>query len=1283
MKSESSTYAVKNSDQSKEPFDVITVAFDDAETDLLYLTSHPDVPVPFGVNVIHGVIGSIGAISQTLNPDKALAEIGSIDAVIVDRGEAFTDYLRVKDQLGYSLHDKTLRHYAGFRGIPFADFSAWQSQKIKRLSFNPNGSYRVGCADIQRAMRDTIFEPVKTNLLATISATATVIPAAITEKFLTVEHGASYSDAPNQTVLYIKINDEVIRGQKNDITNEFINCVRGAMGTRAAVHEVDQTKSIERRPAITEYIYLEMPALKILWAVLTNELYGQGGARLPDHWGRGIDPALLVQSDFINSHPDWWDIADDTRGLIFRFDGLTKTSGKRFVEEELCFIMGAYTPIIGDGRLAFRKMAAVLPDAATATTLTPANIVDHSALDFDFSSMHNRAEVRWSWDAVNEEYTRKTLMVDWVSVGKFKASEKAYIIEARGLHASRLSDQLLQLRFDSWRDRYSVPPVRLTLSVVPSKNGLEVGDVVEVDHPGIRDFTNDTVGVKRAFEIQRVRKHAAKGALELDLFGSGGPASVMPSTSAQVSLSDSFITSRGVDIETPLVTASVGGVITVTANGTLVGGNTFGTGIFFVAGDLVIPDGVTITITGNVLLLVMGFFTLNGKINGVGGGHSGALADQPGVPGFLGNSRAGGGIVFSTGPGVGDAYDPFTSVAAPVNQGTNPGSLPVLELGYDGASLSGIEKLDARGGGGGGGYSVKNDQGALLGAGGAGGTGGAAFAASCRGMASGVNGEIDTSGTPGALGTIYNVESRAGGGAGGLPGACYILIDGATFSLPLNVLTAMRGATPIGGDPLPLVVFNFYDHYTGQVNPPYHSYYTGTPAHNMSQSAWRVQRIPALVSSEPDKPSGIIDPPTSVVPASGNAHIDTNNDGSLTAWLGLTWTATADIRAVGYEIQIRRVGDPDWLPAVFLLERATQSARLGPVLIGGTYDIRMRSRDDSRRFSDWVLPAPHLIQGKTTPPGDVPWIVAMQAGDVVLLKWGLISDVDRDGYDARFGPRGNTSWEDATPVTNDVLSRGTNITTATIPPGDWTVFIKGRNRSGVQSINAAQDNVIVTSRFDVVHKQASHPFSNGTLTGFVRHWTGVLLPDSTRAASLHTRAELFEQFVPYPVAQCIYEAPEIDIDFDDTVRIWGDIDSHLGPGVVGGVANPQFEIDFRTEADAYDGFEAWGIGNRIARYVKPRIVLNTSEGLAIVTGFVTTVDNLEDEIEMTVDVAPSGTDIVFSRAWHVIPHIEPQYIGPNDYRPGIDNITTTGCRVYLWNAGASIAGTVKLKIRSV
>lgn len=317
----------------------------------------------------------------------------------------------------------------------------------------------------------------------------------------------------------------------------------------------------------------------------------------------------------------------------------------------------------------------------------------------------------------------------------------------------------------------------------------------------------------------------------------------------------------------------------------------------------------------------------------------------------------------------------------------------------------------------------------------------------------------------------------------------------------------------------------------------------------------------------------------------------------------------------------------------------------------------------------------YTILGKDRPPQDVTGFITMQNGPAVVARWNKVGDLDLAGYFLRYGPHGASTWEDATPWSD--ADAGTTMTSLSVPPGDFDFFIKARDQTENYSQNAAVSHLIVTSEFDAIFQAQQAPDWPGTRTNFVKHWTGVLVPESQDLANATDDHAVFDAFVVNPFATCTYQAPEFDLGFDGDIRVWGDMVSALGPGA-DGVADPKLQIDSRTAAGSYGGFRDWAIGNVYARYVKLRLVLEPALGAAFVSGFLPTADALEfTQRGQSLTVAIGGTAVVFDRPYHLTPSIRVWSSDGTAKIGTFSSATTTGFTAKVFNgAGSDVGGQV-------
>ena len=872
MRDDPPQFAIANAAPDKRPRYVVSMLFD---TGSLYFTSHGDITSVPGI-VLNDVLKEPSAISQRLFPDEGRSEIGSFSCSIVDLNAAVTDAFRTKlltDSAG--MRGLTVQFWCGFEGFDFTAFELFQTQIVVDAEYE-EGAYTINCADLTRSQRKDIFEPKFTTLRDNVSDSATTIPVYDTTGFAMVVHGTSWSDSPSSTVGYLQVEDEKIR-YTGITADSFTGCTRGVLNTKAVAHNVDAGTSADRRTKVAEEIYIELPAVKLAWAVMTGELYGSANV-LPPHWHLGIDSAYLRESDFTGVGPDLWVTSDDSAALVLRFEGLRKTDGKRFLEKEIYLVLGCYSPVYSDGTLGLRRHPALLDDSAPVITLTEREVISLTPLQHDLSGMHNNLRVNWNFDNAKDDFTRITTFLDDESISINKTADlKAYSF--KGLYGSRHTDSIVKQRLHAQRDAYAYPPQRISVTIPGSLSRIELGDVARLKIANLRDFAGVGAEINRAFVVLNKAHRAHLNEVSLDLFGSTArPLATPPSGEAGASLPDAFYTAVGANLNTiATITANVmaTGNYTITGNASL----TNAASVFYHNADLTIPSGCNLTIENNVQLRIRGFLTLNGTINGTETGKAGVSDDGtspwdkqfPGNAGYVGTVRGYDGIEwFGGGPPTGIVAGHTLPVAT--TRGQNDAA-PFLQLSVSGNNLAGLPD-DLRGtGGGAGGRLTQEGQTGSYQVGGTGGDGGAGLAIICRGMSLGVSASITLNGgntTNPGIASFATVTAYPGAGAPGAPGTMLILLDGNSLSVPdiTGKFFGVIGSLTQAGNPMlartqRLLASSLSD--PSNANP--HSGYADpgvTSAIDLSNAAHRIQYVPTSqtpgidVSTKPPAPTALV-----------------------------------------------------------------------------------------------------------------------------------------------------------------------------------------------------------------------------------------------------------------------------------------------------------------------------------------------------------------------------------------------------------------------------------------
>ena len=853
MRTHNSAFGSLNTETVREPRFVIE--FDFGGEDYHYFTSHP-IDGLSGANVTDGVLTRVDSTSQKLDPDKANSKIGSMTVRIADEGLTELQQAKLNDDKG--LRNKRVRYYAGFAGLSWSSFTLVQTQLIQGASYKEQ-EYTFKCADIQRQMRDDIFVLKETTLSASLAADDTEIEVYSVNGLKLVKQPVSPSGrtlASGKSICLVRLEGEndafeiAMVEEVDESTNTLRQVTRGVLGTTPLTIEVDPDEKRDNAPKVTEYVYLDMPAPMLAYALLTGSIYGYPGEYLPDHWHMGVGPEFIRTSEYLNIGADLWDLDDFDEGLSVLLSGVEKESGKKFVEEQVFRLMGCYPPIYSDGQLGLRRMTLIPSQSGYVRELNEGNVLKAPTLQHDMGGMINDILVFWNWNQRKEAFTRVNRLLDSGSIERNGQSETLEI-EFRGLTAERHTYTTIKNILDSLRDRYAGPPLRTSLELSPENNDLEVGDIVRVNLAGVKDYSTDQVDVtlNRNFEVQQVKVDWQTGKVTVDLFGSSQRASELPVDEFGSALPLSWYQSEGTEISAanfPGAVLEEAGGRRITSDITLDGHQLISddTAIYWCPKDLTIDGGVTVTLTKNVQLRVAGYFQNNGTLDGRGRGQPGGqgldqITTDPtysiryakweeenlGLPGYLRAEsmpqpdanifkRIGLILVYSSG------YYRFGSGGQSVElEGSYPELQPVggqvisaarAALEVSDGSLRGLPAYLWGGSGHGGGFVAKTptfQDLTFLGPGSSGGNSGAGLAIICRGFALGDNGLIDLSGgDAGTHSQFYEVESWAraypGTGAPGGPGALYFVIDGET-SIPGDITEvnfhAFYGAAEVPG----------------------------------------------------------------------------------------------------------------------------------------------------------------------------------------------------------------------------------------------------------------------------------------------------------------------------------------------------------------------------------------------------------------------------------------------------------------------------------------------------
>lgn len=1003
MRVDTSNFIRKNKSLAKEARYVVQLAFDTAATDLVYFRSHDDGALPSGATYSDARCFEIPAKSQTINPIKATSTIGNMQIRIQDTNNALTDLIYSKLAGGDGLRHKRVRVYLGYRGLDWADYTLFHTQRVDKWSYK-DGVYTIDCKDIQRSARKEIFIAKRTVLDAELDTTAAAfdsgtgtgtITVKSTTDFSTVYHGAGWDDAPSSTVGYIKIDDEVIRYTGKTATT-FTGCTGGVLGTRRTIHTTDTT-SDEKKKKVEEFIYLDLPCVKMIYSILTGELYNDA-ATLPDHWHLGMDAAYVATSVFTSIGSDIWDTTDETTGARAKFIGLKKTDGKKFLEQKLYRMIGCTPIIYNDGQIGILRLAVVTPDAPYHRLLNESNIISYGELVHDAQQVYNTFVINWNYVLEKDEMTRQEIIVDSASITAHQASD-ALVLDMDGLNGSRHTSKDINKMFDFLRARYTGPPKLLNVECLFTQNDLSVGDIVHVELDQIRDSAEGVTSLSQSFEIQQKVINTKQGTVSFALFGSSELPTATSPTIATTALASGMYSTTSLQASNKLdanpggITTSLsGGVLHITTAtiGTLTGAATIpgtsNSAVYWYDGDVQLDDNATINITENVVIMVQGFFQINGTINGKGQGATGA--------GYFGTTLAAGGLAILKYQYHAAYYYYATNVLTTPTSGTT-NIVPDFNLTYEGGTsfsdlMAAGFPTDLRGTGGGNGatssvtyYNITTNA-----AGGSGANGGAGLALITQGVDAGVNAVINLSGADGLIGSTANLHSQwnviGGSGAGGAPGVLAIFLDGssATETDMSGALVANLGDCPRPGQPFAwwgdaeLTVKD----YNGLIRSRHDGYITGSQA----QAAFHVQYIPAPLTA-------VADSPLTADKATGLTLVEVTNTPQTPAQnlasIEVSVTSPGTSNYSHTNIYWKLSGDPDTSYTLGGTTKTADAVLIAP-MDGTSYDIKA---------------VPVSIYGIESPDFDTSTIVMSTAAGGATLATGNYIQSGQTAYDTGTG----------------------------------------------------------------------------------------------------------------------------------------------------------------------------------------------------------------------------------------------------------------------------------------
>jgi len=986
--------------QSKIDYRItIAISFDAANTDVVYLTSHHDGVAPSGAVVIQGVIKSGSSESARADILKGEFTIGGGSVKIVDINGQISQLLADKRAANKGLRGQRIQEWAGAAGMAFADYHLVNSFRIDGNVVYNSGVYTFNSRDIQLQSNVDIFDPDKGNLSKTVTEAQSHIPILTTDTFATTYHDAGHSYRPLETYGLAKI------GTKNGFEIIAHNGIfthatdgpslavieRGVFGTRAIPHDTDPAAQANRQPIITEYIYREGAAPKILLETLQGKFYS--GHAMPSHWGVGIDPANIDITSFENS--PHWNTADDS-GTVLRFEDIGRAKAKTWYQNEILRWITSLIRVNNNGSLTLQSVSVPTPGAGYSFVIDESNCISVGAINHNQSAVANIFSMQWGWSPDLKQFLKDgPTFVDGTSIAREGIGKKIEW-KMKGVHSGSATDSDIATVFDGLRSSYAAPPITTSVVCNLTAAGIDAGQNVRLKISNLLD-ANTGQSLNRTFRVDQKTVDFKNGKVSLRLFGAplrGGAISRATGTAA---LNDLAYESK------TLLSTQIPITNNATTGGTIAGASVMSAAEYTHLGDLSI-DAATNIAGRNCRIWIRGFLTINAPITAEGGLSLGS--------GILGSSMGGGGLTVTQRDLFGTKTEDRI-LQLPQYATQNKNEIDFFPIKNNGDGVAGLpdDLSGSRGAAGQKAEHTDNYSGVTSTAyGGLGGHGGGGIEIICRGLAFGANGKIITSGHDAAIPNFLFTGDKnlhPGTGGGGCPGGALICIDGNhTPPTIIGNVEAFTGLSPVHSSVSEYIPSGLGVQYSRSSYNPV-SEQRGTSGEDRTGSVVAIQYIPPQETAQQDaNPVHKLIPPAAFTAADGTLEPALPaNQGQSLQQIEMGWQEITDPHCSGYEIQSKQSAVSSW-HTVSLMSDPASTAAAFTASQGVAYDIRIRAI--SSRGVDGHSAWSQIAHTLASAPAAVQW------GQLDKASAGIPADSATVGADWR----SNVSGVDTGAVTN-------------------------------------------------------------------------------------------------------------------------------------------------------------------------------------------------------------------------------------------------------------------------
>ena len=588
MLTTNSNYELKNAALAKNPVYVAEIFFNngnsgtDGTNDIYFATcdvneitgfAHTDRWFPFLKS------DSISSMSQTVDPINGVSSVGNLSLSITDYNGMVSDIIKAADTAGHGLRRQRLSIIMLYKGMDWADRVVVRTMQINDLRLSALNEYKLTATDVQRQLQKTVFNPYSTTLSAAIASTGAITPSVVDARKFIATTQQTYGTAG-----FIKIEDEIMMWTAKTDNGFTISAGgRGMFGSTAAVHAIGKK--------VSEIIVLQENPITMALKVMQSTGEGSNGTWdvYPARWGCGMDSDNDVDvNEWLEVGKLLVGLADTpaaSDGVQFEFVLDEGIEAKKFIEDQILKILGAFGFVHGDGRYgirAYSDLSNAIKENASITA-DRNNVVKWGDLTYNYNDLTNQVWIEYDEAAkLSGKFIRNAIFVDTVSIKKWGEARQLKYAAPGVIPTSSFASNLYQ-RFQRILARYSRPPIQIELTLLPRFHTVEIGDIVRVSLP-VRDLLTGAA-LDRAFEVISTQLQVKTGEIVIKCiaqperatlwFGGVGEVysvAISPAAASVVSGQTQQLTARAFDasgnqLPIPAIVWLATGNVTVDSNG--------------------------------------------------------------------------------------------------------------------------------------------------------------------------------------------------------------------------------------------------------------------------------------------------------------------------------------------------------------------------------------------------------------------------------------------------------------------------------------------------------------------------------------------------------------------------------------------------------------------------------------------------------------------------------------------------------------------------------------------